>query len=129
MSYQNSKDKMDVEVVDTPWGKDWVRVTLKNGKVFYPSFADLHRIIRAICRCEDKKYPSGKGRKMVAAFLYQACFEDDFEKLAREYEIPVRDSEGKVIKTNKKVDNFEYTQTGLPYLERSMNSSLDGIKK
>ena len=56
-----SEDKMDVIVTkNMPWGDDkkWVRVTLKKSRIFVPSFEDLYRIIRAICHCEEEKYPA-----------------------------------------------------------------------
>jgi len=87
----NSIKKMRVDIVDTPWGKDWVRVELHNSRAFYPSFRDLHRIIIAICECEDKKYPMGEGRNMVANFLMDACYTANFDELIKKYKIPVRD--------------------------------------
>ena len=95
----NSHGKMKVSVVDSPWGKRWVKVTLLYSKEFYPSFEDLHRIIRAICYCEDEKYPDGKGRQMVAEFMVDACQESNFEKLAEKYHIPIRRG-AKVINAN-----------------------------
>mgnify|MGYP001180949730 FL=1 len=86
----NSRRKMNVTVTDTPWGKKWARVELVKGSTFYPSFEDLHRMIQAICHCEDLKYPNQKGRAMVAEFLTQAVWEKDFEKLAAMFKIPRR---------------------------------------
>ena len=97
----NSTDKMDVRVAPTQWqnGKRWVKVTLKRSKTFYPSFEDLHRIIQAVCFCEDEKYPDGKGRIMVSDFLRDCTSVNDFAVLARKYNIPIRDGE-KVTETN-----------------------------
>jgi len=95
----NSTDKMDVEVVETDWGKNWVRVTLLRSKSFFPSFEDLYRIINAICECEDKKYPNGQGRKMVANFLRDCCNVDDYQALAKQYNLPVRKGT-EVVNTN-----------------------------
>lgn len=86
----NSKKKMDVVVGETAWGKKWAKVTLRNSKTFVPSFEDLHRIIQAISYCEDEKYPNGAGRGMVAAFLIDAVYEEDWAELARKYAIPIR---------------------------------------
>ena len=89
----NSKDKMDVIVTkNMPWGddKDWVKVTLKKSRTFIPSFEDLYRIIRAICHCEEEKYPNGKGLDMVAEFLEDCCRTDDWDYIVRKYQIPER---------------------------------------
>ena len=85
---------MDVEIVqmDVPGGKWWVKVTLKKFQSFFPSFEDLHRIIYRIAVLEDKKYPNGQGREMVARFLREACYTKDFEQLKQRYQIPERDS-------------------------------------
>lgn len=85
-----SKEKLSVEIKDSPWGKQWVRVELLKSRVFWPSFEDLFRIVTAICDCEDRKYPGGVGRDMVADFLVDACYCDDFEELRDRYGIPVR---------------------------------------
>ena len=97
----NSQKKMDVLVTKTSWnnGKKWVKVNFKYSRTFFPSFEDMHRIIQAICFCEDEKYPTGEGRKMVADFLYDACFESNFSSLAELYKIPERDG-GDIAKTN-----------------------------
>ena len=57
---------------------------------FVPSFEDLYRIIRAICECEDRKYPNGKGRKMVEEFLAHCVYSPDFEFLRSQFQIPDR---------------------------------------
>jgi hypothetical protein len=82
---------MDVVVTDTEWGKLWVKVTLKNSQTFIPSFEDLFRIIQAICYCEDRKYPNGKGREMVEEFLKDCVHETNYAELAEKYEIPIRE--------------------------------------
>lgn len=88
----NSKNKMDVVVTKTEWdnGKEWVKVTLKKYRSFFPSFEDLYRIVQAICFCEDRKYPNGKGRKMVCEFLADACYME-WDEVAKKYEIPNRE--------------------------------------
>jgi len=90
-----SKEKLDVIVELMKFEdveKTWVRIRhKKSGFQFVPSFEDLYRIIRAICECEDKKYPDGKGRDMVQDFLWDACEPDvNFELLALKYKIPLR---------------------------------------
>jgi hypothetical protein len=89
-----SADKLDVIVEPMKFGdttKEWVRVRHKNGFQFIPSFEDLYRIVRAICECEDKKYPNGRGREMVADFLIDSCDPDtSFEYLVVKYSIPMR---------------------------------------
>ena len=85
-----SQEKMDVSISDSPWGKQWVKVHLKKSNTFWPSFEDLFRIIQGIATCEDLKYPGGRGRDMVADFLADACYCDDFEELREKYQIPLR---------------------------------------
>ncbi len=95
----NSTDKMKVMVTNTPYGKRWVKVKLKHSKEFYPSFEDLHRIIQAICYCEDEKYPNGEGRDMVQDFLWDCVYEEDYDVLAIRYRIPIREGTN-ILKTN-----------------------------
>ena len=88
----NSKRKMDV-VVKQVFGKLWAVVTFKKtGGKWVPSFEDLHRVIQAICYCEDIKYPPPryKGREFVAEFLVDAAHERDFSTLAKKYKLPIR---------------------------------------
>ena len=85
-----SEQKMSVVVRDSPWGKQWVCCELLKSRTFWPSFEDLFRIVHAICECEDVKYPGGRGRDMVADFLADACYCDDFEILRDRYGIPAR---------------------------------------
>ena len=104
----NSRKKMDVVVTrDLPFKttKRWVKVRLKRSREFLPSFEDLHRIVRAIGFCEDEKYPGGKGRRMVAEFLYDAAMTDDFSSLAQKYQIPIRCGDRVVNDNGAKVDN------------------------
>jgi hypothetical protein len=95
MSKYSSNDKMDVTVKRMPKWDDklWVVVTLKRAKRFIPSFEDLYRIVRAICYCEDEKYPSGKGAEMVKEFLSDTCDGTDFDLLRAKYNIPERNGE------------------------------------
>lgn len=85
-----SEQKLDV-IIDDKMGKDWVRVTLKNSRSFYPSFQDLYRIIQAISICEDKKYPNGRGRAMVADFLRDATYRN-WSYCQNKYQIPNRNN-------------------------------------
>jgi len=95
MKNYSSQDKMDVVMKKMPdWGnKYWVVVNLKNSRIFIPSFHDIYRIVRAICACEDEKYPYGKGAKMVAEFLADTCRGIPFETLIEKYQIPTRESD------------------------------------
>lgn len=78
-------------------GKRWVKVTLKRGHAFVPSFEDLWRIINAICYCEDQKYPYGQGRNMVRQFLERCCDKTvGWEQLREEFSIPDRDEKGRI---------------------------------
>ena len=89
-----SSDKLEVTIcrVAAFGDKPSVKVRHKSGSSqWIPSFEDLFRIIQAICNCEDKKYPNGKGRNMVRDFLWDACIPDgDWETLRQQYQIPVR---------------------------------------
>lgn len=82
----------DVDFAGTGKTKKWVKVTLLGGRRgFYPSFEDLFRIIQPICDCEDDKYPSGEGRRMVARFLVDCCRPGAvFANLREKYRVPVR---------------------------------------
>lgn len=85
---------MDVITRSMPqWdGKRWVVVRLKNSNQFIPSFQDLYRIVKAICYCEDEKYPNGKGAKMVSEFLVDVCDGMRWDVLKEKYQIPNRES-------------------------------------
>jgi len=95
MSRSNSENKMDVIVTRMEQWDDkyWVMVTLKNSRRFYPSFEDIYRIIRAICYCEDIKYPYGKGAEMVKEFLIDTCDGIEFKELKSKYKIPERNGD------------------------------------
>ena len=97
----NSRQKMKVVARPFEWmnGKRWVFVELLNGNSFVPSFEDLHRIIQAICHCEDEKYPDGKGRDMVADFLWDSVYIENYTELAEKYSIPIRNGT-EIVKTN-----------------------------
>ena len=51
--------------------KQWVEVIFPGWK-WIPSFEELGRIVYLIGRCEDEKYPNGKGAEMVKDFLENA---------------------------------------------------------
>lgn len=73
------------------YNKRWVEVKVWGKTTWIPSFHDLFRVIRAICYCEDLKYPKGEGRKMVARFLQDCCDPlAEWEELKKSYEIPDR---------------------------------------
>jgi hypothetical protein len=85
-----SEKKLEVikQIMPQFGGKTWVLVKHKNGFAFIPSFEDLFRIVRAICECEDDKYPGGRGRYMVQDFLWDACDPNmSFEFLVLKYKI------------------------------------------
>jgi len=107
----NSTRKLQIVKRRKPDGSSWIEVLLlrfaKHGEVipcFQPSFLDLFRIVRAICDCEDEKYPPPQfqGRYKVLDFLRDAIMarsDDDFNALALKYRIPER-AGGEVIATN-----------------------------
>jgi len=73
----NNKIAVSAKPFDKYGGKHWVLVKFHNGTEWVPSFEDLYRIIRAICHCEDEKYPppNGRGRFYVRDFLKACCEE------------------------------------------------------
>lgn len=83
--------------------KLWVWVRMKKSRKWIPSFEDVFRIVRAICECEDEKYPNGKGSEMVAEFLVDCCKHHPSEVsdemvwrwLVLKYQIPERGQEKK----------------------------------
>ena len=87
-----SKEKMHVELVQTPWGnnKTWVRCEMRKSRVWFPSFEDLFRIIRCISVCEDARYQRGQGRDLFAEFLHDCVYEKSFSTLREKYSIPQR---------------------------------------
>jgi hypothetical protein len=73
-----STDKISVlaKPFDKYGGKHWVLVQFPDGTEWVPSFEDLYRIVRAVCHCEDEKYPPpAKGRFYVRDFLKACCEE------------------------------------------------------
>jgi hypothetical protein len=100
----NSTRKFKIELFHKADGSEWIRCVFSNGgrfeSRFVPSFHDIHRIVRGIAYCEDRKYPPPQqGRRMVAAFLVDCVDERDYGVLARKYHIPERDGD-RVITTN-----------------------------
>jgi hypothetical protein len=92
----NSRRKLEVGIYKKADGAPWVYVDLlkwaRGGTAprMIPSFRDLHRIIRAIAKCEDESYPPpAKGRTRLAEFLH----------LAVKYKIPDRDGD-RIVNTN-----------------------------
>lgn len=57
-----------VEIVNTD-SKKWVKVTFDNGTEWYPGLIHLGQIISGIGKCEDAKYPDGRGHEMTKDFL------------------------------------------------------------
>ena len=86
-----------VKPFDKYGGKHWVMVDLgkHSGGKWVPSFHDLCRIIKALCYCEDEKYPNGKGREMVKEFLVDCCNPlMEWGELQAQYKIPDRSKHG-----------------------------------
>jgi hypothetical protein len=97
---------LEVGIYKKADGAPWVYVDLlkwaRGGTAprMIPSFRDLHRIIRAIAKCEDESYPPpAKGRTRLAEFLHDAVYEQDFQRLAVKYKIPDRDGD-RIVNTN-----------------------------
>ena len=91
-----SRDKIKVVLRPMPayGNKMWARVTfLASGLEWVPSFEDLFRIVKAIARAEDYKYPPPlQGYRMVQKILCDACEpETAWEQIKAKYKIPVRD--------------------------------------
>jgi hypothetical protein len=75
-------------------GKTWVRVEFPH-EDWIPSFYDLLRIIQAVAKCEEEKYPYGEGKKMVADICYEAASKLNAtpESLVNKYKVPNRNSD------------------------------------
>lgn len=93
-----SKEKFSLIKIKKENGH-WVKLCLKwwHGKSsrgqpsLTPSLEDLYRIIRAICECEDEKYPDGRGRYMFQDFLQACCVLGmTWEELSKIYLLPER---------------------------------------
>ena len=69
-------------------------VTVNNGRTFYPSFTDLYRIILAIGKLEDERYPEGRGRRKIVDFMRDAQNGMTFEQLVFKHNIPVTNNNG-----------------------------------
>lgn len=60
-------------IAENSQDKNWVKVIFENGTHWKPAFIDLGDILSKIGKCEDIKYPNGKGWRMVAEFINE-CF-------------------------------------------------------
>lgn len=90
---RKGQEKLTVALMpfDRYGGKTWVKVNFAHGGEWVPSFEDIYWIVRALCYCEDAKYPHGKGRVMVQEFLADCCNKDArWNDLAKKYNIPIR---------------------------------------
>ena len=68
---------MKIKSIELLYGeKTWVQVTFDNGVIWVPSFNELGKVINLIGKCEDEKYPSGKGKDMVIEFLQEVIYYD-----------------------------------------------------
>lgn len=106
----NSTRKLAIEEFVKDDGTLWIRVLLlkygepRHGAVpqFIPSLLDLYRILQAMAKCEDLKYPKPHqlGRYKLLNFLIDTIKNrDDWATLAKRYQIPERDGDV-VINTN-----------------------------
>ena len=93
-----SKDKIKVVLRPMPRydNKWWAVVTfVADGHEWIPSFEDLFRIVKAIARAEDFKYPPRKnyqGYKMVQKILCDACEPGTtWKQMKAKYKIPTRE--------------------------------------
>jgi len=136
-TWEISRNKIKVEIVETSWGKKEAKVTLINGyKSFIPSFTDLFRIVEKICDREEIRYPNGKGRRMVGEFLKDAC-EMEYSQLIYKYNIPLTNDSGDRIFPwdlfgreeclRRSYSNSK--QLNLFYLDADFEEALKGIKE
>lgn len=93
-----SRDKIKVVLKEMPqYGYKWWAVItfLATGQKWVPSFEDLFRIVKAIARAEDFKYPPREGyqgHRMVQRILCDACDPDTtWEDTRAKYQIPARE--------------------------------------
>ncbi len=70
--YQKIKDIV-FTIAKEPNEKNWVKVTFENGTTWLPGLVDIGDIISKIGKCEDVKYPNGKGHIFTKEFLNE-CF-------------------------------------------------------
>ena len=64
--------------------KKWVVVEFENETKWLPDLIDLGLIISFIGKCEDEKYPHGKGRILTKNFLND-CFGKNWYQIKRIY--------------------------------------------
>lgn len=83
---------MKVKSIELLYGeKTWVQVIYDNGSIWVPSFDELGKIINLIGKCEDEKYPSGKGKDLVREFLEEVIYYDTtYEEFCRKRNIATR---------------------------------------
>lgn len=80
MKYQKIKS-IQFTIANGPNEKNWVVVEFANGTLWMPALIDLGNMISKIGKCEDLKYPHGKGYKYTQEFL-----NDCFNKSPKEIE-------------------------------------------
>ena len=72
-------------VAESPNEKNWVKVTFENGTTWLPSLVDIGDIISKIGKCEDVKYPNGKGHKFTQDFINK-CFNKTRSQIILSYQ-------------------------------------------
>ncbi len=85
-------DKIAVRMHQKGTGSNlWVDVTMLRSRVWVPKLLELAMILRGIAWCEDRRYPTGKGRDLLLELLWDALMTSvDPETLRKEYKIPDR---------------------------------------
>lgn len=71
MKYQKIK-RISFTIANEVNEKNWVKITFENGTEWLPGLIDLADILSKIGKCEDIKYPNGKGYKFTLQFITNA---------------------------------------------------------
>jgi len=82
---------MKVKNIELLYGeKTWVQVIFDNGLIWVPAFDELGKVVNLIGKCEDEKYPSGKGKDLVKEFLEDVIYYDStYEQFCQKHNIPM----------------------------------------
>lgn len=85
MKYQKIK-RIHFTVPQNDTEKTWVEVTFENGTKWKPALIDIADIINKIGKCEDLKYPFGKGYKFTQEFIHRAFNKRNRKEIENLYE-------------------------------------------
>jgi len=100
---------MKVKSIELLYGeKTWIQVIFDNGTVWIPSFDEVGKIINLIGKCEDEKYPRGKGLDLVREFIEETILTGiSYEEFCKIKKIPMN---YKIWNRNKSSDKTAITK-------------------